>query len=48
MNNTHKMYSLVFETNFQMYKDSIPYSVYTFKKVNDNYILVSYVINGLD
>ena len=46
--NTHKMYSLVFETNFQMYKDSIPYSVYTFKKVNDNYILVSYVINGLD
>lgn len=46
--NNQKIYSLVFETNFLIYKNIIPYNVYTFKKVNDNYVLASYTINRLD
>lgn len=46
--NNKQMYSQVFETNFEIYKNVIPYNTYTFKKINNDYVLVSYIINRLD
>lgn len=46
--NKNKMYSLVFETNLSIYQSIISSHIYTFKRINNNYVLVSYIINGLD
>lgn len=46
--NMNKLYELVLETNFDIYKNLMTTHTYTFKKVDNNYILTSYQINTLD
>jgi len=46
--NTNKMYSLIIDTNFDIYINLMVSHHYTFKKTNDNYVLVDYQINRLD
>lgn len=46
--NTNKMYSTIFNVNFDIYKNIMPSYTYTFEKIGDNYILTNYQINTLD
>ena len=46
--NVNKLYALELETNFVIYQNLMTSHTYTFKKVDDSYILQSYQINRLD
>lgn len=46
--NNNKMYTLILETNFEIYQNLMTSHTYTFKKIDNTYILQSYQINRLD
>lgn len=45
--NKNKLYGLILENNFEIYRESMFRNTYTFKKVDDHYILASYHITKL-
>lgn len=46
--NNNKMYALILEINFDIYQNLMTSYTYTFKKIDDSYVLQSYQINRLD